>query len=292
MDMRIFPRRAAACAVMWLCALSGCSSQPHLGSVQQRHMGKPQIVYVRAQDVIEVTDPLGTHMAHVGKFVTLNFLFGGVGAAAYFAGNQYSGGMDDDMERSAGLFSAQHWPDRVQAAMEQAVAGVSALSTASHRTLDRSPNLAEMQQLAARTDADSLVFLIPEMQMASEGDELRMTVRVVVVGNSLHHACRDCGFAPAGDQATPIIADHELEVDQSLVAVPGGATWEEQKQSGHNLHGLTDADYARFWLKGDPKPLVSFLDAAFPDLQDTITIYLGGDAPAPRPLPTLKMVVY
>jgi len=75
------------------------------------------------------------------------------------------------------------------------------------------------------------------------------------------------------------------------VAVDGGKTWEEQKQAGHRLHNLTEADFAMFWFKGNPPPLQTFMDAAFPAMQQDLHIFFSGKGDAPKPRPTLKLVV-
>jgi hypothetical protein len=80
-------------------------------------------------------------------------------------------------------------------------------------------------------------------------------------------------------------------VEQEVVAVNGGETWEEQKQAGHQLHGLTEGDFAKFWFKGNPPALQTFLDAAFPAIQQDMHIFFAGKGDSPQPMPTLKLVV-
>ncbi len=126
--------------------------------------------------------------------------------------------------------------------------------------------------------------------MASEGDHLRMLVRVEVITVRHAKACRDCGYVQT-DLASPIQGSEQLEVSQGMMAVDGGKTWEEQKEAGHKLHDLTDGDYAMFWLTGTPPPLKTFMDTGFQSLQAQLTLYFGGQATVPAPLPTLKMVV-
>ena len=264
-----------------------------------KDMGKTEVVYVTPKDDIIDTDPAATRLAHAGKFVTLTYLTGGLfgasslGAAAYFAGNKFPGGMEARMEAKRQIWAAQDWEGRMRGAVQQAVSG-SKLKGATWLELDHYPGMLEMPQLARDGGFDTLVVIAPQMQIASEGDHLRMLVDLEAMRFprvAPPQACHDCDYLHSVDPESPDRDSKQLEVTQALVAVDGGKTWEEQKQAGHKLHDLTEGDYAVFWLQGDPPPLKTFMDTGYRSLQSQLTLYFGGHASVPPPLPTLKLVV-
>ena len=276
--------------------ISGCASAPQLKGSTLDQLGKTEVVYVTPKDDIVVTDPAMTELAHAGKFVALTGLTGGyfgaadLGAAAYFAGNKFPGGMEGRIEAAHKVFVDQHWEERMRAAAQAGV-DASRLQGATWITLDHQPSEDEIRKLTAEGGFHSLVSLAPEIQMATEGDHMRILLHVRAVTPRTRLACRDCDNTHAGEEWNHVDGSQALEASQYLVAVDGGKTWEEQKQAGHRLHDLTEGDYAMFWLLGDPPPLKTFMDAGFQSLQAQLSVYFGGQAKIPAPLPTLKLVV-
>ncbi len=100
----------SAMAALSACALSiaGCVSAPHLQHDSLDHLGKTEVVYVTPQDDMVITDPGVTRLEHAGKFVALDYLFGGIGVVAYFAGNKSPGGMEGRIGDARTVFTDQH----------------------------------------------------------------------------------------------------------------------------------------------------------------------------------------
>lgn len=286
--------RLALCAGFFSCALAGCAT--HLSDSTLKDLGKTEVVYVTPKPEIVVTDPAMTEVAHAGKFVALTYLTGGLfdigalGVGAYFAGNKFPGGMEERVAAARKVFLDQHWPERMYATAQAGVAA-SRLQGATWITFDHDPDVDEMQKLASAGGFHSVVSIRPELQMASEGDHMRIQVRMLSITVRKQVECHYCDNSHAGEQWGHIDARDSLESAQTLVAVDGGKTWEEQKQAGHKVHDLTEGDFAMFWMQGDPPPIKPFMDAAFQSLQAQITLYLGGQATVPPPQPTLKMVI-
>ena len=294
------PASAALAVCLCVVTLAGCASAPQLKGSIRDHLGKTEVIYVTPKDEIVVTDPAMTEAAHAGKFVGLTFLTGGffdvgaIGAAAYFAGNKFPGGMEGRIEAARKVFADQHWEERMRAAA-QAAGDASKLQGTTWVAYDHYPGMVEMLKIAHDGGLDDLVIIAPQIQMASEGDQMRILVDTEVLAlppPQQVHLCRDCDYMHTDEQVIgPNHDSQRLVVSQAMVAVDGGKTWEEQKQSGHKLHDLTEGDYAMFWLEGDPPPLKPFMDTAFQSLQAQLTVYFGGQANIPARLPTLKMVV-
>lgn len=280
--------------------IAGCASAPQLKGSIRDHLGKTEVLYITPKDTIIVTDPALREAAHAGKFVGLTVLTGGLfdvgalGVGVYFAGNKFPGGMEDRVKAARRVFADQHWEERMRAAA-QAAADASQLQGATWVSDYHYPNMVEMLKIARDGGLDSLVVIAPQMQMTSEGDQMRMLVDTEVLAIPPAHqakGCRECDYMHTdADVRGPNHDSQRLVVSQDLVAVDGGKTWEEQKQAGHKLHDLTEGDYAMFWLQGDPPPLKTFVDAGFQSLQAQLTVYFGGKASIPGPLPTAKMVV-
>lgn len=291
--------RALALGAGIVMGLSGCASAPHLKNSILKKLGKTEVIYVIPKDEIVDTDPATTRVAHAAKFVTLTYLTGGLfgasslGAATYFAGNKFPGNMEDRMEAQHKLWVDQHWEDRMRAAVQTAIDS-SDLKGAAFVARYESPGMIELPQLAREGGFDTVVTVAPQMQIASEGDHLRMLVNIDVMSFPRvvpEKGCRECDYVHTVDPVGPNHDSQQLEVTQALVAVDGGKTWEEQKEAGHKLHDLTEGDFAMFWLLGDPAPLKTFMDTGFQSLQSQLTLYFGGEAKVPSPLPTLKLVV-
>jgi hypothetical protein len=291
---------AALTAYGFAVLIAGCTSAPQLKGSIRDHLRKTEVIYVMPKDTIIVTDPALREAAHASKFVGLTFLTGGLfdvgalGVGVYFAGNKFPGGMEGRVEAARKVFADQHWEERMRAAA-QAAGGASKLQGATWVTYDHTPGMVEMPKITHDGGIDDLVIIAPEIQMASEGDQMRILVDIEVLAippPQQVHACRECDYMHAEEPTRgPNYDSQRLLVSQDLVAVDGGKTWEEQKQAGHRLHDLTEGDYAMFWLQGDPPPLKTFMDFSFQSLQAQLTHYFGGQAQIPGPLPTLKMVV-
>lgn len=152
-----------------------------------------------------------------------------------------------------------------------------------------------MLKIAHDGGFENLVLIVPQIEMATEGDQMRIRVDMQTLAMpppQQVHACRDCDYMHTEEPGRGVNRDsHRLVASQVMVAVDGGKTWEEQKLAGHRLHDLTEGDYAMFWMQGDPPPIKTFMDHGFQSLQAQLTVYFGGEAGIPPPLPTLKMVV-
>ena len=283
---RIITAALTAAAVL---ALGACASAPHLSSSQLRHVRRAQVYIVKPQDGMQVV----TSKGDVAKAITSTALFGLIGLSAYI-GVKSSDKADVGFEaqRRYELMQQQHWPVRIEAAVRAALAQSPEFASATVTVLADMPEYGDVKAVAAESDADSVLFIAPELDVTSTADRVSLTLRVYLYRHEHPARCNSCGYVDmnGADQVFGV-DDQVLRVDQDLQTLGAGKTWAEQQEAGHRRHALTLEQYVGFWFSGEPLHLAAFLDPAIPAAQQDLLFYLTGEGAPAAALPPQQWVI-